>query len=99
MCVAFSRPVFYSRGVGALDQMVRLIKYSYSCRQNPSVASFQLEKPLCINVKSFDVGQCDSVSVKSTCSRQSHASELVNRLRVIAARGRCKQKLLVLLID
>ena len=38
------------------------------------MASFQLEKPLCINAKSFDVGQCDSVSVNSTSSRQSHAS-------------------------
>ena len=49
------------------------------------MASFKLEKPLCINAKSFDVEQCDSVSVKSTSSRQSHASACAKNLLTVYA--------------
>ena len=49
------------------------------------MASFQLEKPLRINAKSFDVGQCDSVSVKSTSSRQLHASACAKNLLTVYA--------------
>ena len=41
------------------------------------MASLQLEKPLCINARRR---QCDSVSVKSTSSRQSHASACAKNL-------------------
>ena len=47
------------------------------------MASFQLEKPLCINAKSFNIGQCDSVSVKTNSSRQSHASACAKNLLTV----------------